>query len=110
MDADGKARLPDARSNRRVGMTRWVGIPPRCGYVIVPVEQRSILVLVPITEAGIVSLKIAGYFLDEWTYVGEKREVLTFRVEEIAVTDGESLVPKILAQLPADLRGMPVSF
>jgi len=86
----------------------WVMIPDRCGYCLAFVGDRRILVLAPISETGIVSLRVAGLYLEDWKLVGERLDRLAMRVQAMPVTMIRSLENELRDALPPDLRNLPL--
>jgi hypothetical protein len=84
-------------------------IPDRCGYCLVFLEgERGVLVLVPISETGMVHLEIAGFYLGDWQLLGENHR-LAMKVRAISRDTMRTLEPKVREALPADLRNRPFS-
>jgi hypothetical protein len=85
----------------------WVTIPDRCGYCLAFVDDRRVLVLAPISETGIVSLRVAGFYLEDWKLVGERRDRLAMRIQLIPKAALATLEPRLRDALPPDLRNLP---
>jgi hypothetical protein len=89
--------------------TRWVPIPERCGYVMARLGTRELLMLLMVSEIGVPHLKVAGLYSDEWKLVGENREILMFKVEDLNDPIDETFRERIRQGLPEDLRGLRIS-
>lgn len=89
--------------------TRWVAIPERCGYVMAPLGRRELLMLLMVSETGVPHLKVSGLYCDEWKLVGENREILMFKVEDLNDGIDEALLERIRKGLPADLKSLGIS-
>ncbi len=87
---------------------RWVAIPERCGYLVARFESRDVLLLLLVPETGNVELKILGWYSGEWKLVGERRNVLAFKVERLPRLLGESSLDRLRSSLPSDLRQLRI--
>lgn len=61
----------------------WVNILERDGWIVVNVGDRKLGILISITEAGSQYLRIAGFHLGESMFIGERKNVLSVKVERI---------------------------
>jgi DNA-binding PadR family transcriptional regulator len=88
----------------------WVNILERDGWIVVNVNDRPLGIIVSITEAGREFLKIVGYHMGETMFVGERRNILSIKVERIQESQQKKILPLIHSALPAELRGLPLTF
>jgi hypothetical protein len=88
----------------------WVNILERDGWLLVSVNNRKLGIIISVTEAGQQHLRVAGYDLGETTYIGERRNILSVKVERIPQNQQSEVLPKIHEALPPELRGLPVAF
>lgn len=88
----------------------WVNILERDGWLLVNVNGRKLGIIISLTETGKEFLRVAGFDLGESTYVGERRSVLSVKVERIPKNQQKEILPKISEALPEDLRGLPLAF
>jgi hypothetical protein len=88
----------------------WVNVLERDGWLLINLEDRKLGILISMTEAGKEYLRVAGFHLGETMFVGERRNILSARVEPISVERHEEMLPKIQEALPHELRGLPIIF
>jgi hypothetical protein len=87
-----------------------VNIPERAGWMVIYVNERPLGILISITEAHQEFLQVAGYHLGESMFVGERKNILSIKVERIAADQYHEMLPKIQQALPPELQGLPISF
>ena len=56
----------------------------RQGWLVVDVDDRSLGIVISVTDAGKPFLSVAGFHLGETMFVGERQERLSIKVEKIA--------------------------
>lgn len=88
----------------------WVNILERDGWLLVNVDGRKIGIIISITEAGKEYLRIAGFNLGESALIGDRKNVLSVKVERVPPDKQEEMLPKIQEGLPEELRGLPLAF
>jgi hypothetical protein len=88
----------------------WVNILERDGWLLVGVNDRKLGIVISITEAGKEYLRVAGYHMGDSMYVGERRNILSIKVERIPEGQQKEMLPKIHEALPYELRELPVAF
>jgi hypothetical protein len=88
----------------------WVNVPERAGWIVIHVNERPIGIVISITEAHQEFLQVAGYHLGETMFVGERKNILSIKVERIAAERYHEILPKIQEALPPELQGLPISF
>jgi hypothetical protein len=88
----------------------WVNILERDGWLLVNVNDKKLGIIISVTEAGQQHLRVAGFHLGESAFIGERRNVLSVKVERIPESQQKETLPKIHASLPPELRGLPLAF
>jgi hypothetical protein len=88
----------------------WANILERDGWLLVNVNDRKLGIIISVTETGKEFLRVAGFHLGESMFVGERRNILSIKVERIPQSEQEQILPKIHEALPPELRGLPVGF
>jgi hypothetical protein len=88
----------------------WINILEREGWIVVHADSRPLGIVISTTETGRGFLKVAGYHLGESMFVGERRNILAIKVERIPEGRQKEILPQIHEALPAELRGLPVTF
>jgi hypothetical protein len=88
----------------------WANILERDGWLLISVDNKKLGIIISVTEAGQQHLRIAGFHLGESMFIGERRNVLSVRVERIPESQQKEMLPKIHESLPPELRGLPVAF
>jgi len=87
-----------------------VNIIERDGWLLINVNDRKLGIIISVTEAGREYLRVAGYHLGESMLIGERRNVLSVKVERIPQSDQQAALAKILEALPPELRALPLAF
>jgi hypothetical protein len=88
----------------------WANILERDDWLLVNVDDRKLGIIISFTENGKAFLRVAGFHLGEAMFVGERRNVLSVKVEKVPVSQQKEILPKIHAALPEELRGLPLAF
>ncbi len=88
----------------------WINIIERDGWILVNFEGRKLGILISTLENGQTYLRVAGYHAGETRWIGERRNVLSIKVEVLPQNTRNALVPLIRDVLPAELRTLPISF
>jgi hypothetical protein len=88
----------------------WVNILEREGWLLINVNERKLGIIISITEVGKVYLKIAGFHLGESMLVGERKNILSVKVEPIPADKSGEMLHVIKAALPAELQELPIAF
>jgi hypothetical protein len=96
----------DSMENPEASTLFWVNILERDGWIVIHVNDRPLGIVISITEAGREFLRVAGYHLGESMFVGERRNILSIKVERIPESQHKGLLPKILEALPVELRAI----
>ena len=87
-----------------------VNIMERDDWLVINFEGRKLGLIVSITEGGKAYLTIAGYHSVESRFIGEKRNVLSVKVEPIPNNLHSSFVSLVNNALPPQLKGLPIFF
>jgi hypothetical protein len=82
----------------------------RDDWLVVSVEGRKVGIIVSVTEGGKAYFTIAGYHAGESRFIGEKRNVLSVKVEPIPKNLHASFITLVNNALPPQLKGLPLSF
>ena len=82
----------------------------RQGWLVVDVDDRSLGIVISVTDSGKPFLSMAGFHLGESMFVGERQERLSIKVEKIPENLQKEMLPKIQEALPQELRGLPIGF
>jgi hypothetical protein len=88
----------------------WVNIMERDDWLVINFEGRKLGLIVSVTEGGKAYLTIAGYHTGESRFIGEKRNVLSVKVEPIPNNLHSSFVPLVNEALPLQLKELPIFF
>lgn len=88
----------------------WANILERDGWLLVNVDGRKLGIIISVTEAGTEFLRVAGFHLGESMFIGERRNILSIKVERIPQSQHGQLLAKIQQALPIELRGLPIAF
>ena len=88
----------------------WVNILERDGWLLVNVNDKKLGIIISFTESGREFLRVAGFHLGETMFVGERRNVLSVKVEKVSENQQKEVLPKIHEALPQELRGLPLAF
>lgn len=88
----------------------WVNILERDGWLLVNVNDKKLGIIISVTEAGQQHLRVAGFHLGETTYIGERRNILSVKVERIPESQHKEMLSRIHESLPPELRGLPLAF
>jgi hypothetical protein len=88
----------------------WVNILERDVWILLNVNEKKLGVILSFTEGGKEFLRVAGYHLGETMFVGERRNVMSIKVERILKNQQTEILSKIHEALPFELRGLPVAF
>jgi hypothetical protein len=91
-------------------LTCWVNILERDGWFLVNVDDKKLAIIISFTETGKEFLRVAGFHLGEITYVGERQNVPSIKVEKVPENLHAEMLPKIHEALLEELRGLPVAF
>lgn len=87
-----------------------MNILERDGWLLVNVNDKKLGIIISFTESGREFLRVAGFHLGESMFVGERRNVLSVKVEKVSENQQEEVLPKIHEALPSELRGLPLAF
>lgn len=82
----------------------------RDDWLLINVEGRKLGIILSVTEGGLFYLTIAGYHSGESRFVGEKRNVLSVKVEPIPKNMQNSFLVLVNNALPPQLKSLPTAF
>jgi hypothetical protein len=88
----------------------WVNILERDGWIVIHVDDRPLGILLSLTEAHQQFLRVAGFHLGESTFIGDRKNILSIKVERISPEQYREMLPKILQALPPELQSLTISF
>jgi hypothetical protein len=90
--------------------TFWVSILEREGWLLVSVDGKKLGIIISVTEGGQQHLRVAGFHLGESTFIGERQNILSVKVERIPQSQQKEMLPKVYEALPLELRGLLLTF
>lgn len=82
----------------------------RDDWLLINVEGRKLGIIMSVTEGGLFYLTVAGYHSGESRFIGEKRNVLSVKVEPIPKEMQQSFLILVDNALPPQLRGLSITF
>ena len=88
----------------------WVNILERDGWLVTHVDDRPVGILITTTEAHQQFLRVVGFHLGETMFIGERKNILSVKVERIPQERYQEILPKIQQALPGELQSLPISF
>jgi hypothetical protein len=82
----------------------------RDDWLVINLDGRKLGLIMSVTEGGLLYLTVAGYHSGESRFVGEKRNVLSVKVEPIPKEMQSAFLTMVNNALPLQLRAMPTTF
>ena len=82
----------------------------RDDWLLINLEGRKLGIVMSVTEGGLFYLTVAGYHSGESRFIGERRNVLSIRVEPIPKEMQNSFLVLVNNALPPQLKGLPITY